>query len=121
MVAKKCRPKRDIIGLPKDWNSREASEFQSEHLYMYYGEPEQIIIKLNRQRYTLLHDYFGEHYQFRRRLDQEWDEVAVNCVPDAMVSWAMQCSDYVEVLKPEWLREKILEKCKELVGMYQSL
>jgi hypothetical protein len=119
MVAEKRRPKRDIAGLPMNWNSTEASEFQAEHLYMYYGVPEPITLKLDRKRYTLLHDYFGEHYQFRRQLDEKWDEVAVKCVPDAMISWAMQCSDYVEVMKPDYLRDRILEKCKELVGRYQ--
>lgn len=118
-VSAKRRPKRDIAGLPMNWNSKEASEFQSEHLYMYYGEPEQITLKLDRQRYTLLHDYFGEHYQFRQQIDGRWDEVVVKCVPDSMISWAMQCSDYVEVMKPKGLREKIWMKCRGLVERYQ--
>lgn len=121
LVSVKRKPKREITDLPINWNSKEASEFLSEHLYMYYGEPERIILKLDRQRYTLLHDYFGEHYQFRQQLDDRWDEVVVKCVPDAMISWAMQCSDYVEVMKPEGLREKIRMKCKELVERYQRV
>ena len=118
MVSEKRRPKRETVGLPTEWNSKKASEFQSEHLYMYYGVPEQITLKLDRERYTLLHDYFGDHYQFRRQVDDRWDEVEVKCVPDAMISWAMQCSDYVEVMKPDGLRKMILEKCRELVGRY---
>jgi len=118
-VSQKRRSKRDIIGLPLNWNCNEASKFQSEHLYMSYGEPEQITLKLDRQRYTLLHDYFGEHYQYKKHLDEKWDEVVVKCVPDAMISWALQCSDYVEVMKPEKLRERIFQKSMHLVERYK--
>ncbi|MFQ9389415.1 MAG: hypothetical protein ACLR1V_12090 [Coprococcus sp.] len=42
----------------------------------------------------------------------------MKCVPEAMISWAMQCSDFVEVLQPESLRQKIQEKCQELAERY---
>ena len=119
MISEKRRPKSEIKGLPVDWNSKEASKFQTEHLYMYYGKPEIIWLKINKDRYTLLHDYFGESYRFVENIDDTWDCIKVKCVPEAMISWAMQCSDFVEVLRPESLRRKIQEKCKELVERYR--
>ena len=119
MISEKRRPKSEIKGLPVDWNSKEASKFQTEHLYMYYGKPESISLKINKDRYTLLHDYFGESYRFVENIDDTWDCIKVKCVPEAMISWAMQCSDFVEVLRPESLRRKIQEKCKELVERYR--
>jgi hypothetical protein len=119
MIGEKRKPKSEIEGLPMDWNSKEASRFQTEHLYMYYGKPESIRLKLDRARYTLLHDYFGDHYQFVEHIDDRWDCVQVKCVPEAMISWAMQCLDFVEVLQPDDLRQKMLEKCKGLVERYQ--
>jgi hypothetical protein len=119
MIGEKRKPKSEIEGLPMDWNSKEAGRFQTEHLYMYYGKPESITLKLDRARYTLLHDYFGDRYQFVEHIDDRWDCVQVKCVPEAMISWAMQCSDFVEVLQPEDLRRKMLEKCKGLVERYQ--
>lgn len=74
---------------------------------MFYGNPEEINLKIDRKRYTLLHDFFGEQYYFKSHIDDRWDEVVVRCVPSAMVSWAMQCSDYVEVLRPQEVRETI--------------
>jgi hypothetical protein len=118
MIEEKRRPKSEIKGLPMDWNSKEAGRFQTEHLYMYYGTPENILLKLDQDRYTLLHDYFGDQYQFIRHIDDRWDCVQVKCVPEAMISWAMQCSDFVEVLQPEELRQKVVEKCKRLVERY---
>lgn len=119
MISEKRRPKSEINGLPIDWNSKEASKFQTEHLYMYYGEPERISLKIDKDRYTLLHDYFGDRYQFVEHIDDTWDCIEVECVPDAMISWAMQCSDFVEVLQPESLRQRILGKCKSLAERYR--
>lgn len=119
MISEKRRPKSEIKGLPMEWNSKEASKFQTEHLYMYYGKPESISLKIDRDRYTLLHDYFGDRYQFVEHIDDTWDCIEVECVPDAMISWAMQCSDFVEVLQPESLRQRILGKCKSLAERYR--
>ena len=109
-----------IEGLPQEWNGEVASKFLSQHLYMFYGNPISITIKLNRERYTLLHDNFGENYQFRKHIDDTWDEVVVKCVPDAMVTWAMQCCDYVEVLKPLEVRDAVKEKCQNLLKRYEK-
>lgn len=119
MIRERRKSKSKIKGLPLDWNPKVASQFQTEHLYMYYGNPERIILKINRERYTLLHDYFGDRYLFLKHIDDTWDRVEVKCVPDAMISWAMQCSDFVEVLEPESLRKKILEKCTALTERYK--
>lgn len=119
MISEKRRPKSEIKGLPMEWNSKEASKFQTEHLYMYYGKPESISLKIDKDRYTLLHDYFGDRYQFVEHIDDTWDCIEVECVPDAMISWAMQCSDFVEVLQPESLRQRILGKCRSLAERYR--
>ena len=119
MISEKRRPKSEIKALPMEWNSKEASKFQTEHLYMYYGKPESISLKIDKDRYTLLHDYFGDRYQFVEHIDDTWDCIEVECVPDAMISWAMQCSDFVEVLQPESLRQRILGKCKSLAERYR--
>ena len=119
LVSEKRKPKRDISGLPLEWNDEVATNFQTEHLYMYYGEPCKIILKFDKDRYTLLHDYFGDKYQFIRHTDEQWDEVAVKCVPKAMEAWALQCADYVEVLSPRERRNSILEKCQMLMSRYK--
>lgn len=111
-------PKRDVEGVPVEWCEKSAMTFQTEHMNMFYGSPCEIMLKLDRERYTLLHDYFGDNYEFKKHLDSQWDKVAVRCVPKAMESWAMQCSEYVEVIEPAELRESIRGKCEELVKRY---
>ena len=47
------------------------------------------------------------------------DSVDVKCVPNAMESFAMQCSDYIEVLEPAEIKENIQKRCLELVKRYK--
>lgn len=119
MVSERRKPKRMVKGLPVEWNDTIASEFQAEHMYMFFGQPCTIRLKLDKDRYTLLHDYFGDRYTFVKHIDDRWDEVEVTCVLKAMESWAMQCSEYVEVLKPVELRNSIFEKCRRLLERYR--
>jgi predicted DNA-binding transcriptional regulator YafY len=67
-----------------------------------------------------VHDYFGERYRLIRHLDDTFDEVEVTCVPEAMAAWAMQCSEYVEVLSPQELRKDIRKKCQNLLEKYRD-
>ena len=108
----------EIKGLPNKWDSKTASKFQAQHLYMYYGETEEITLKVDRERYTLIHDYWGENYTFIKHIDEKYDEVVLECVPEAMEVWALQCSDCVEVLTPQNLRNRIKEKCEKLAAKY---
>jgi hypothetical protein len=112
------KPKRDVNDLPSVWNEEEASAFQTEHMYMFFGQACTIRLKIPKDRYTLVHDYFGERYRFVRHLEDSFDEVEVKCVPEAMACWAMQCSEYVEVLSPLELRDDIKERCRKLLEKY---
>lgn len=62
LVTDRRKPKRQVNGLPLDWNDESATAFQAEHMYMFYGEPCKIRLKIDHDRYTLLHDYFFEKY-----------------------------------------------------------
>ena len=86
---------------------------------MFYGSPISIRLKIDNERYTLLHDYFGDRYHYVKHIDEKWDEVEVKCVPSAMISWVMQCSDYVEVISPEELRDSIRDKLKKLLERHR--
>lgn len=114
------RTRKDKIkGLPSYWNSEIASKFISEHLFMFYGAPRKIDIKIKTNRYTLLHDYFGEHYRFKKHLENDWDLVQVECVPEALKKWAMLNSEVVEIMD-DGLRKEMVEECRELMRRYED-
>ena len=69
-----------------------------------------------RPDYTFLYDWFGDTFHYERTETQPpyGDIVRVLCSPFAMVNWALQYSDRVEVLKPETVRKQVMEKVKNL-------
>lgn len=106
---------RKVEGLPNPW---EIDLFMREHMNMFYDHPHMVVLKIHREGYTMLREWFGDHYTFKRELDPEHDEVEVTCSHDAMVNWAIQYSDKVEVLRPKSLRGKIVRKLLDTAKIY---
>lgn len=117
--------KRKVDDLPQVWNE----EFPLHHLNMSYDRPVPITLRITRSGgpasqprpdYTFLYDWFGDTFRYERTETQPpyGDIVRVICSPFAMVNWALQYSDRVEVLQPEEVREQVMEKIKNLNQKY---
>lgn len=106
--------KEKVKHLPKQW----SEDFHLSHLNMAFDEPVKIRLKITRVRekadYTFLHDWFGDTFRFVGKSDI----VEVKCSPFAMVNWALQYSDRVEVLEPESIRQQVAEKVRRLYEKY---
>jgi predicted DNA-binding transcriptional regulator YafY len=120
--------KQEVENLPMEW----SEDFQLSHLNMAFDEPVWIKLKIKspkreddptkRERvdYTFMHDWFGDTFQFvetEREVPYD-DIVRVKCSPYAMVNWALQYSDRVEVLTPVSVREAVIEKIRNLNEKY---
>ena len=106
-------PKRKVEGLPYEWND----DFALSHLNMFHDEPEEIHLQIDCKphQWTFLHDWFGDN--FRSVGD---DLVVVKCSPEAMVHWALQYSDRVEVVYPEHVRQRIIQQIKKRNEKYET-
>ena len=121
-------PKSEVQNLPLEW----SEDFQLSHMNMSYDEPVDIKLRVSRPDwsynpnkdvragYTFLHDYFGDAFRYvcTEQTAPFGDIVTVKCSPYAMTNWALQYSDRVEVLEPEWVRERVVEKIKRLNEKY---
>lgn len=109
----------DFEGLPISnayWN---PEKYMSEHLYMGYDKPRDILIKIKSGDYTFLHDWFGNHYEKTNDSNEEgMDIVKIRTSPSMMVHWAMQYADKVEVLDEE-IREEIKLQAEKLSRKYR--
>ena len=106
-------------GLPI-FNSRwKPEKYMAEHLYMGYDEPQSIWIRIPKDGgYTILYSWFADHYK-KIKDDGDYDIVSVTTSPNMIVQWALQYSDYVEIMDLK-IREKIREKTKEIAEKYRS-
>ncbi|MGN0424966.1 MAG: WYL domain-containing protein [Acetatifactor sp.] len=109
-----------FAGLPISNPCWDPEKYMSEHLYMAYDEPKDIHIKIKNTDYTILHDWFGEHYEKTDLSCEEgYDIVKVRTSPFMIVHWAMQYGSSVEIMDEE-IREKIREEVRCMAERYHD-
>ena len=110
----------EFSGLPICNALWDPEKYMSEHLYMAYDEPREILIKIKNTDYTILHDWFGNHYEkTNKECDEGYDIVKVKTSPSMIVHWAMQYAGKVEVLDKE-VRKKIVEQINAMNNIYKA-
>lgn len=120
--------KKEVKNLPDVWND----EFQLSHLNMSFDQPVKVRLRIKspkdgnlkplRADYTFMYDWFGDTFKYvetEKHLPYD-DIVTVKCSPFAMVNWALQYSDRVEVLEPISVRDMIIEKIRNLNEKYME-
>lgn len=109
---------REFEGLPICNAYWDPEKYMAEHLNMAYDEPQDIRIKIKDTDYTVLHDWFGDHYEkTNEECGKGFDIVKVRTSPSMIVHWAMQYGTRVEVLDEE-IRKSIREEVKRMEYKY---
>lgn len=113
LLEEEGRPKREIKGMSDTWNGQ---EYMEKHLHMSYDAPTNVRLKVSNEYYTMMVDWFGNNFVKRREFDKKYDVVTVTCSEQAMINWAMQYSDVVEVLGPPSVQNAIEARCKDVLA-----
>lgn len=87
-------------------NGINYKELASSFPYMYTDKPENMEFIAQKSVIDQIVDWFGSDIRILNR-DENTVSVMVKASPNAMEHWAMQYINYVEILKPLSLREKI--------------
>jgi len=115
----------DFAGLPIFNATWDPEKYMSEHLNMAYDEPQDIRIKIRNTDYTIIHDWFGDHYEKEDEVTSadddgneiHYDIVKVRTSPSMIVHWAMQYGSKVEIMDEE-IREKIISETELIRRKY---
>lgn len=113
LLEEEGRPKREIKGMSDTWNGQ---EYMEKHLHMSYDAPTNVRLKVSNEYYTMMVDWFGNNFVKRREFDEKYDVVTVTCSEQAMINWAMQYSDVVEVLGSPSVQNAIEARCKDVLA-----
>lgn len=113
LLEEEGRPKREIKGMSDTWNGQ---KYMEKHLHMSYDAPTNVRLKVSNEYYTMMVDWFGNNFVKRREFDEKYDVVTVTCSEQAMINWAMQYSDVVEVLGPPSVQNAIEARCKDVLA-----
>ena len=107
------RPKQEIKEMTNTWNGQ---EYMEQHLNMFYDDPVKVTLKVPNDHYTMMVDWFGNSFVKWRAIDEKYDMVFVTCSEAAMINWAMQYSDVVEVLGPPSVQNAIEARCRDVLA-----
>lgn len=80
-------------------------------VYAFTGEPEDVVMLCDRSVLDNVIDKFGNDVRIIK-CDNERAEVRFSAPPKGVKFWALQYLPYVEVIKPQWLRDEIVESVK---------
>jgi len=94
-------------------------ELASSLPYMYTDKLERIEFKAHKCIIDQIVDWFGNEVDFKEA-DENNVIVSLKASPNAMEHWAMQYINFVEILKPLSLRERIKENLKKGFGKYNE-
>jgi predicted DNA-binding transcriptional regulator YafY len=109
----KVKPSKEVKDLGEQLN---LSKHMAEHIYMFCGESENFTIKTDPGMMDTLVDWFGKDFKILESTDETL-KIKVRCNVYAMRCWALQYGPSVEILEPQYVREKIAEDIK---GMYEK-
>lgn len=112
---KPAHPIREVPGYESGIDYKKISSTMP---YMYTDEPERIEFTTESWMVDQVIDWFGKDIAVRKADDENQVIVSLWASPNAMEHWAMQYLNYVEVISPTHLRDRIRENLKNNLIKY---
>ena len=113
---KNATPIRKVPGYENGIDYRELS---SARPYMYTDRPEYIEFMADTGIIDQIIDWFGSNIRIEETAEKSGVRVSVKASPNAMVHWAMQYMDHVEIVSPEPLRARLKETLENGLKKYK--
>ena len=109
-----AKPISSVKGLE---NSLNLPQHLAEHIYMFSGESSNVEMIIQRRILSDIFDWFGNEVSFS---DESENSVRVHVKVNetALLKWAMQYGSYVEIIKPEHLRNAVIDQIEEMRNKY---
>ena len=107
-------PLRSLKGYANGLNYK---KYASSLPYMFTDETENVTFVCEKNVIDQVVDWFGKNVKITATSNEKY-EVTVTASPNAMEYWAMQYLNYVEILSPTKLRNKIAENVKRAMSKY---
>ena len=112
---KKATPIRNVSGYENGINYKELSSAMP---YMFTDRPERIDFIADIGIIDQVIDWFGSDIRIAKTDDENKVRISVKASPNAMVHWAMQYANYVEIISPEPLRMRVKEALENGLKKY---
>ena len=108
------RPIREIKGYE---HGMDLAKYMKEHIYMYGGESKRVSFRADKSIVGQIIDWFGTDVAFTK-IEEDSVEAYVTVNENAMLYWALQYGESVEIITPETLRNSVREAVKKMWERY---
>ncbi len=99
-------------------NSRiNIDEYLSSHSFMFAGKPIPVKIKVPDHKIGLVIDRFGDRIHIYQD-DSDYVSIGFNSNESDLYVWALENGDYVEVIEPQHIRNRLRETVEAMAGKY---
>jgi predicted DNA-binding transcriptional regulator YafY len=116
VLDQKAKPEHQVKGCE---NNFELAKHIKEHIYMFGGDSENVTFNCPQSMLSDVIDWFGVEARIEQEpLVENQIRVHVRVNYEAMVNWCMQYGQYVQVLKPERLRNRMIEAVRLMEKQY---
>ena len=92
-------------------------EMRSAVPFMYGGKLEKITFRCKKFALEAMLDRIMDYQIIKEKGDDAW--VIANTFDEGFLRWAAMQGTAVEILQPKRLRKKLVERCKEILKMYE--
>ena len=116
LTDKKITPLRKLKGYENGINYKELSTNMP---YMYTDKPERIDFFADTDIIDQIIDWFGTDIRIIKTESKNKVKVCITASPNAMVHWAMQYIDHVQIIWPESLRASIKDALQNGLEKYK--
>ena len=98
-------------GLDGPLKEKELNNAKNKTIYAWYGDAEEVELKCKNYVLGDVIDKFGQGIRVDKLNDGEF-MAHINTAPRGVQYWALQYLPHVEVIRPKWLRDAIIESIK---------
>ena len=112
------KPAKKLQSIPGYERGIDYKDLACARPYLYTDKAERISLVADEKIVDQLIDWFGKDIKINE-LGKERVKVSLLASPKAMEHWAMQYIEYVEVVSPESLRERIKQMLAESLKRYK--
>ena len=111
-------PALDIHKIPGYARGINFSKFSKQMPYMYSDNPETIIFNADATLVDQVVDWFGKDIQIVPIQGTDKVQITLEACPNGMEVWLLQYAKSTEAIKPDSLRQKIIEDLKNISERY---
>lgn len=98
----------------------DVADYTKKHFGMFGGNTQEIKLRCNNKILEQVTDRFGDSIFITNVTDNSFDFTVKSAISDALVTWITNYSDAIEVLRPEDLRQKIVDRVEKILSVYKK-